>query len=198
MPYLFRGSQVRSLPDITVSPAVGHFCRLHPCFTSRHLSLPRTLPSHSPTVTSPPGAPDSPHSRTQARPSSWQPPNTRGGPARCWCAVVAVLCFRTPGSSRAPRDFLSPRPSSTSFTSRSHWLPIPSCPLSLPMSQAPPISHPHLPPHHTPPLSTTVASIPEPPPRPVPEPTELAIARPPPPVTLPTALYGDACWAPNW
>ena len=118
-----------------------------PLATFAGCSLPRTLPSHSPMVTSPPGAPDSltpwdpgPPFLLATAQHPWRPGPPLHFPTQtCWCAVVAALCFRTPRFPPGSSGLSVPSPLLHAFHIQ---VPILSCPLSLPMSQAPPISHP--------------------------------------------------------
>ena len=82
---------------------VGHFCRLHPCFTSRHLSTPDPsfpltngdIAPRYPGFSSPPD-PGPPFLLATAQ-HPWRPSPLLHFPTQtCWCAVVAALCFRTP------------------------------------------------------------------------------------------------------
>ena len=140
---------------------------------------------------------DTPHPRSQARPSSWHPPVTLHFPTQtCWRAVVKAPRYPCRVSPQAPRDLLSLRPSSTPHTSSSPVAnPIlPTVPAYVSSS-----THfspsPHVSPNPAPtPHRSSLGQFP----RPVPVPTKLAIARPTPHVLLPTLLFGAAGRAPNW
>ena len=158
MPYPFRGIQVLTLPDVTVFPTVGHFCLLHPCFTSRHLSTPDlSFPlTNGYIVPWYPGFPSPPDPGPPFLLASAQHPWRPGPPLHfptqtCWCAVVAALCFRTP---RFLKTFcpLAPPPR---LSHPGHRLPDPILPtIPAHVSSATHFS-PSPTPHLTPPLSPT-------------------------------------------